>query len=165
MENKSISCLLFVILMALFTIGIIVCAWWYPFSVSLTVRGVAIEPEIASQYERISFYTQFVFYELVSLPCFIIIILGLILSIRFMKGNLFTDNSTKIIKFGYILFGVDLILFFIGNLVFLLLEWNDFFFIYIILFIVGVVFELLMFISYRAFINNKENKELIEGIV
>ena len=124
-----------VIILAIF--GFIMCAFWYPLSISLTTRGLSVDYSPITQAEIIQFWSQLIFYWISSLPCFFILVLWWIIAGKAKTGAIFTPTTAKIFKLCSIILVIDLSFFFIGNQIFAMLGWNDFLLLYLIIFWVG----------------------------
>lgn len=163
MSNKAISILVRLMIAVTFLIGIGICILWYPFSISLTAVGVVNETLTKSQL--IEFWTQLIFYWCVSLPCFAVLIISWKMPIFKDLEALCSFKDVKRLKIiSYILFA-DCAVFLIGNLIFLLLKWNDFALVYLAIFIVGIIiafiFTALAHYAERAAIMREENESYI----
>lgn len=136
MNNSFITISIRVALVIIAVLGLIICAYWYPFSISLSVMGVVDSTPTFAQ--NIQMWTQLLFYWLVSLPCFGILILVWLITNSIKKGLFFSEGNVIIVKKITMILFFDLIVFFIGNIVFLILGWNDYAMIYFIIFIIGL---------------------------
>ncbi|MDE6276227.1 MAG: hypothetical protein K2M75_06805 [Clostridia bacterium] len=144
MDDKKVSWILrsAIILVGIF--GVAVCAFWWPFSISLTAVGIAQDNPPITSAQSIEFWVQFVFYQLVSLPCFAILVLAWLVTNRIYAGEFLHLSTFKLIKTASLILFIDLVVYFIGNLVFTFLKWNDFAIIYYFLGAIGVAVALCM---------------------
>lgn len=110
-------------------------------------------------------YTQFAFYLAVSFPCFLCLIHLWKVSTAMKNGLFFGfDAANQIRRSGIILF-VDLCCFFLGNLIFMFLGWNDFYMIYLVIFFIGIAIDGLLIVLYRYIIEACDLKEEVEGTI
>ena len=112
----------------IFLIGLVICLYWYPLSITLST-GIAIldfDPAEITPGENIEFYSQLLFYWLISIPCFVLVVMGFV-NIEYMgKYGRFNIRSARLLfKMTLILFFSSLV-FLIGNLSFMILGWNKF---------------------------------------
>ena len=124
-----------VIIIALF--GVIMCACWYPFSISLTTIGPIDTVPTVAQY--VEMYSQLAFYWFVSIPCFIILIFAWKFSNDIKRDDVFNMKTVKRIRHCVVILLADLVVYVIGNLIFMLIGWNDFAILYFIIAIIGLV--------------------------
>lgn len=136
MKKTLIAGLLRVAIVIVAVFGIMMCTCWYPFSISLSVMGVIEAVPTVAQNVRM--WTQVVFYWLASLPCFAVLVLWWLMTYSLKKGTLFNKGNVKLTKLSAGILFVDLVVFLIGNVVFLFLGWNDFAIIYFILSAIGL---------------------------
>ena len=111
-----------IIAVALF--GLAVCAVWIPIS-------VINMPSAARWIQR-------VFYWLTSVPCFGVLVLGWLVTMQMKKGELFREKTAKLIQWATVILFVDIIVFFVGTLIFFLLKWNELIFLYSLVAVVGM---------------------------
>ena len=137
MKLNFVSFLIRLSVVILGLVSIIVCAGWYPFSISLTTVGFA--DVVPTAMQKVQFYSQLIFYWATTFPFFIFLICVWKVSSDIKYDTLSMKTLKNIRKGIWILF-IDLIVFIMGNLIFLLLEWNDFFLVYFILAMVGFAF-------------------------
>ena len=162
MKNSSIALFIRLIIIFIAACGLAICVFWYPFSISLSVMGLA--DSVPTFEQNIEMWTQLIFYYLVSLPCFIILFLAWLITCSMKKGSFFSKKNVKIIKLSALILFVDLMVFLIGNVVFLILGWNDFALIYFILFVIGLGLTILImfFETYlKKSLKMQENREVL----
>lgn len=136
MKSSLIAVLVRVVIILFAVCGVVVCAFWYPFSISLSVMGIVdAVPTIA---QNVQMWTQISFYWLVSLPCFAILVLVWMMTNSIKKEAFFNCRNIKLTKISAVILFADLAVFLIGNVVFLILGWNDFAIIYFTLFAIGL---------------------------
>jgi hypothetical protein len=140
MSNKNIGLCIRVAVAIVTLAGLLLCAFWYPFNISFTTLPWHGEEVTAAQNR--DFYVQLAFYWAVSLPCFIIMVFIWNISTRIRRGEIFSFEIYRYLKFSGIILLADCGVFFAGNTVFYLLELNPFFVIYLIIGMVGVAFAL-----------------------
>ncbi|MDE5756725.1 MAG: DUF2975 domain-containing protein [Clostridia bacterium] len=167
MDDKKVTWLLrtAIILVGLF--GVAICAFWWPFSTTMTTFGIntIIDMDRVTEAQMVEFWVQFVFYQAVSLPCFAILVFAWLVTNRISKGQFFEFDTAKLIRIASWILYIDLIIFFIGNLVFMFLKWNDFAIIYYFLGAIGVAVALCMSVIAYYVKKSAELKEETEGIV
>lgn len=143
--------------------GLTVCALWYPYSFSLIKIGL-LGSEL-SELTSIQSWGLLSFYWAVSIPCFVILIIAWKISVYIKTEQLFTIKVANMIKLCALILLIDLGIFLIGNIIFLLLKINDFAIIYFFLIIGGLVlFILLSVLSYYV-AKAAELKEISDGTV
>ena len=122
--------------------GLTVCALWYPYSFSLIKIDLTYaklcELTTAQSWGLLSFYYA------VSIPCFAILIIAWKISSNIKTEQLFTSKVAKMIKLCAVILLIDLGVFFIGNIIFLVLKINDFAIIYFFLVIGGLVLSVFL---------------------
>ena len=165
MNDKQISWALrsAIILVGIF--GLAMCAFYWPLSISLTAVGVSPDPIEVTKAQTIEYYVQFAFYEAVSLPCFAILIIAWLVTNRISKGQFFDLSTAKLIRISSWILFIDLLVFFIGNLIFMFLEWNVFAIIYYFLGAIGVAVALCMSVIAYYVKKSAILKEETEGII
>ena len=138
--------------------GVCVCAFWYPFCVFLT----SITPQGIG---KAVFWVQILFYWLTSLPCFWILIMGWRVTTAIKEERLFQEGTAKTVKNATQILFIDLAVFFIGNVLFLLLDWNRLAWIYFVFVIVGLVIGIFMAILSHYLYRAAELQEESEGTI
>lgn len=110
-----------------FLIGIIICLFWYPLSITIST-GIAIldyDPAEITPQENIEFYSQLLFYWIISLPCFVLVLMGFVNTVYMKKFGMFNIKSARLLfKMAVILF-ISSVIFLLGNLIFMFLDWNS----------------------------------------
>lgn len=137
MSSRSLCFWIRCSIIAIAVCTIILCAVWYPASFSLI--NVGFIPAISLKLNAAQIWSMLAFLWLCSLPCFFILIIFWKISTAIKKEELFTMSSAKRIKLCAVVFFIDLAVFFIGNLIFLLLGINGFAFFHFALFVGGAV--------------------------
>lgn len=126
MRSNIIIVLMRMALVFVFFIGIIICTFWYPFTTTIST-GISIldydESEITLQ-QNIELYTQLIFYWAISLPCFVILIMGFIDTVFIQKYGTFNIKSANLLFKMALILSVSSVIFIIGNIIFMLLGWN-----------------------------------------
>ncbi len=125
MRSNIIILLMRMALVFVFFIGIIICTFWYPFTITISTVSLLDynESEITLQ-QNIELYTQLIFYWTISLPCFVILIMGFIDTGYTKKYGTFNIKSANILFKMALILSVSSVIFIIGNIIFMLLGWN-----------------------------------------
>ena len=143
--------------------GLTVCALWYPYSFSLIKIGL-LASEL-SELTSIQSWGLLSFYWAVSIPCFVILIIAWKISVYIKTEQLFTIKVANMIKLCALILLIDLGIFLIGNIIFLLLKINDFAIIYFFLIIGGLVLSILLSVLSYYVAKAAELKEISDGTV
>ena len=143
--------------------GLTVCALWYPYSFSLIKIGL-LGSEL-SELTSIQSWGLLSFYWAVSIPCFVILIIAWKISVYIKTEQLFTIKVANMIKLCALILLIDLGIFLIGNIIFLLLKINDFAIIYFFLIIGGLVLSILLSVLSYYVAKAAELKEVSVGTV
>lgn len=163
MSEKRIRFSVKFMIAVVFLCGAAVCVLWYPFSISLTSVGVTADSVTKAQ--RTEFWTQLLFYWSVSIPCFLVLIIAWRLPMFRKTGASFSFKDAKRLRIISGILYADCVVFFIGNLVFTLLKWNDFAMIYIIVLAAGLAsaagFTVLSYYVKKAAELREENESYI----
>lgn len=138
--------------------GVCVCAFWYPYSVAWATNGMQKGYETA-------YWTQLIFYWLVSLPCFGLLALGWNVTTAIKEDRLFKEENAKAVKTAVQILFADIGVFFIGNVIFLALGWNAFAFLYLFFAIIGLVIGIFMAILSHYLYKAAELQEESEGTI
>ena len=163
MNSNKITIVLRISIIIIALCGAVMCAFWYPFSISLTAIGVTNATPTLEQI--IKFWVQLVFYWLVSIPCFFILALLWYMSVIFKKEGFFSEKIIKATKIEIITLLIDLAIFLIGNIVFAILGWNDFAIIYYLITVIGLVVVGLFYVFIYIIKKGIQMKEEIEGTI
>ena len=131
------------ILVAMF--GIIICAFWYPFSLSLSITGPVNSP--LTFVQKVEFYSQLIFFWIASIPCFVILLYAWRFGNAINRDEVFCIRTVSIINKCIIILFSDLALFVVGNIVFAVLGWNDFALVYFGIAVVGVIIACILAIA------------------
>lgn len=165
MKNSLIALFVRLVIVLIAACGLAICVFWYPFSIYLSVMGLA--DSVPTFEQNIEIWTQLIFYYLVSLPCFIILFLAWLITCSIKKGAFFSKKNVKIIKSSALILFIDLMVFLIGNVVFLILGWNYFALFalfYFRLFVIGLGLTILImfFENYlKKCVKMQENREFL----
>lgn len=143
--------------------GITVCALWYPYSFSII--NIDLTAADLSELTTVQGWGLLSFYWAVSIPCFAILIIAWKISASIKTEQLFTNKTAKMIKICALILLVDLSVFLIGNVVFLLLKMNDFAIIYFFLIMGGLVLSVLLSALSHYVAKAAELQELSDGTV
>lgn len=143
--------------------GITVCALWYPYSFSII--NIDLTAADLSELTTVQGWGLLSFYWAVSIPCFAILIIAWKISASIKTEQLFTNKTAKMIKICALILLVDLSVFLIGNVVFLLPQMNDFAIIYFFLIMGGLVLSVLLSALSHYVAKAAELQELSDGTV
>lgn len=163
MNSNKITIVLRISIIIIALCGAVMCAFWYPFSISLTAIGVTNATPTLEQ--TIKFWVQLVFYWFVSIPCFFILALLWYMSVIFNKEGFFSEKIIKATKIEIITLLIDLAIFLIGNIVFAILGWNDFAIIYYLITVIGLVVVGFFYVFIYIIKKGIQMKEEIEGTI
>lgn len=161
MTNKYLATVSRCCIVIIALCGLAVCAFWYPFSISLTTVGVV--PAQPTLEQNIEFWTQLAFYWLTSAPCFVILLFMWIVTNNILRNKFFSKQTTQIIKNCVLILSIDLAVFFVGNVLFSILQWNDFAILYFIIALIGLAlvgFAVVMYHYVLQAVTLKEEMEL-----
>ncbi|MDE5766731.1 MAG: DUF2975 domain-containing protein, partial [Clostridia bacterium] len=78
------------------------------------------------QLQKAELWIQLAFYWAASVPCFVILVYYWKITNHINRDNAFSFDVAKLLKITTIILAVDLIIFFVGNGVFFVLDINDF---------------------------------------
>ena len=152
MNNRFLITLSRVSIVFLFLVGLCICLWWYPFSISLgtvgLVSGESSSSEPVDQTQAIAFWSQLIFAWLASIPCFVALVLGFRTTIYAKRDEFFTKKNANIFKVIAAMLFIDSVAFIIGNIVFMFLNWNPFAPAYFVIGTIGIVFALVSYFAY-----------------
>lgn len=166
MNEKKIAWLLRIAIICIGLFGIAVCAFWWPFSISLTSEvGLAYDKADVTVAETVEFWVQFIFYEAVSIPCFVILIIAWLVTIRISRGKFLDLNTCRLINIAAKILYIDLIIFLIGNVIFRILEWNVYAVVYYLLAAVGLAMAICMTAVSYYVRKSAQLKEETEGLI
>lgn len=153
MKNRFLITLSRVSIVFLFFVGICICLWWYPFSISFStiglVSGESSNSVLIDQAQAIAFWSQLIFAWLTSIPCFVALVFGFRTTIYAKRDEFFTKKNANIFKMIAAMLFIDSVTFIIGNIVFMFLNWNPFALIYYVIGILGIIFALVSYFAYR----------------
>lgn len=163
MNTFKLSLLVKGAIIALGLCGLFMCVVWYPFSISLSAMGVVSANPSLSQ--NIELWTQLIFYWVVSVPCFIVLIFAWKITGSIKNDEVFSYKVINIIKKSATLLVIDIVVFLVGNIIFLAVGWNDFAIVYFMIAVVGlVIVSVLLTLSHFAE-KAVELKEETEGLI
>ncbi|MDE6473567.1 MAG: DUF2975 domain-containing protein [Clostridia bacterium] len=165
MNDKKVAWLLRVAIIIVGLFGITVCAFWWPFSISLSAIGIDKSLASITGEQMVEFWLQFAFYQAASLPCFVILVFAWLVTNRISKGQFFALSTAKFINISALMLYIDLGIFLIGNLVFMFLNWNTFAIMYYFLAAIGFAVAICMSIIAYFVKRSAELKEETEGII
>lgn len=151
MTEKSLCFWVRCAILAVAAVGLTVCAVWIPIS----VLGAGVTAR----------WIQRIFYWLTSLPCFVALAMGWAVSSEMKKGALFKEKTAKLVKLAALMLFVDIAVFFIGTLVFFLLDWNELLLLYSVVSAVGMIVVLFLFIVSHYLLKAAVLQEESEGTI
>ena len=152
-------------LVLIFLFGIFICVYWYPSNASVSAGLVLYRPEEIPFNALVIYWSQLAFYWAVSIPCFIVVILGFKGTMIAGKEGEFSLNTAKLLfKMALILF-IASIAFIIGTAVFGILEWNYFSSLYYAIGGVGVGLSGFLYIAYKFMFKVSKIKEDSDSIL
>ncbi|MBQ0091886.1 MAG: DUF2975 domain-containing protein [Clostridiales bacterium] len=153
MKNKTLITLSQISIAFLFFVGICICLFWYPLSISFStlrfVSGESSSSVLVDQIQTIAFWSQLIFAWIASVPCFVALVLGFRATIYAKGDEFFSKKNAKIFKIISVMLFIDSVLFIIGNIVFMFLKWNPFALIYYVIGALGIIFALASCFTYR----------------
>lgn len=162
--NLSVS-IIRISLVLIFLFGIFVCAYWYPQNASVSARLILYRPENIPLNALVIYRSQLAFYRAVSVPCFIVVILGFKGTMIAEKEGEFSIRTAKLLfKMALILF-IASIVFIIGTVVFGILEWNDYALFYYAIGGVGMGISGFLYIAYKSMCKVSKIKADIDSIL
>ena len=153
MKNRVLITLSRIALVFVLIVGVGICLWWYPFSISLTTVGV-VSGESGSSVpvdsnQLLAFWTQLIFAWLVSVPCFAVVFF-LLKSTSFARHDcFFSYRNANFYKIVSIIIFSDSIILITGHMIFMFLKWNPFAILYYVIGILGLILALFSFFIYR----------------
>ena len=163
MKSSLIAILVRIVIVVLATCGIAICVLWYPFSISLSVMGVVeAVPTVA---QNIQLWTQLIFYWMSSLPCFTILFMAWLMTNSMKNEAFFNNRNVKLVRLSAIILFLDLAVFLIGNIVFLILGWNDYAIIYFILSVIGLGVAILIEVFEQYLKKSVQMQEGTKGLI
>ncbi len=166
MKNSTIACLIKVAILVVALGGVYMCAFWYPFSLSLTVVGAPSGEFVpATGPQKLAFWSQLIFDWILSLPCFAVLLLGWQVSGHIREDNLFAAGTVRKLRLACILLLVASCIFVLGHVAFALLSWNPFALLYCFIGVMGMLlafglYVLAKFIS-KAQLLKEENESFL----
>ncbi|MCH5204313.1 MAG: DUF2975 domain-containing protein [Oscillospiraceae bacterium] len=167
MKTNITILLIRVFLVFVFFVGILICAWWYPFSLTITTGFFVpdLEENDISFNMYTEFYSQLAFYWSVSIPCFVVVMLGFRGTVIAKKEGAFSIRSAKtLFKMALILF-IASVVFLIGNVIFMMLKWNVFAILYFIVGGMGLVISGVLYAGHKYLVNASQLKEENDSIL
>lgn len=159
MKTKKIVYALRILIAVFFLVGLFMVGFYYPYLFQLIQFGS--ERVAMTNLEIVELITFWV----LSIPCFVILLLSIKLSSRFAKEQLFTVYSAKLIKYAGIILCADSALLLIGSIIFTCLKGLDIEAFFILLSLVGVSLAILLLAVGDFLLEGnrikKENEEII----
>ncbi len=136
MKNKTLSILVVLMIAVIVILGILVCVFWYPFSLSVWVHGIL--PTEHTQEMLVSYYSQLIFHWATSLPCFVILFLSFRIVAAIRKGTLFSMKIAKLLKTFSIILYADLAVFLVGTVLIVHIFSDPFAIVYLCIAALGI---------------------------
>lgn len=136
--NKLASICIWVTCIIIGLIGLVFCGFIYPFGTMLSTLGF-MDIEYATPTQDVWFYSELIFYWVVSLPCFVVLVLMIIFSVFVWKGKWCCAKARKLLKTCAWILLIDTIVYLIGNLILDYFNQNDFFKVYYGYYVVTVL--------------------------
>lgn len=136
MSNKLICNVIRCAVILLALSEVVICFFWYPFSISMTAVGLL--GSVKSQSQLTEMWTQLIFYLLTAVPCFVVLSIFWTISTLVKDNKTFSVATAKRLKICSVILFSDLAVFVAGNIVFLILGWNAFAIIYFIFAVIGI---------------------------
>lgn len=164
MTNRTISFLVKISILLIAFAGVIVCAFWYPFSTSfsLTEIGYATADSVS---KAAAYWGQLLFYWIISLPCFAVLIVTWLLAENIKKDDVFSFNTSKKLTVIFYLLFVDSCIFIVGNTAFTILSWNLFSALYYFIGIFGMILSFVVYVIAKFVVKAQILKEENDSIV
>ncbi len=163
MSSKSLCFWVRCAIIVIAVCGICICAVWYPFSFALI--EVSFFNMMPSELTSAQIWIVLIFFWLASVPCFFILFLCWKISTAIKKEEFFTLKAAKLIKLSAQILLIDLGVFLVGNIVFLLLNMNDFALFYFFLIIAGVILAIFISVLSHYVVQAADLKEVNEGTI
>ncbi len=127
MNPGKISVLMKISILLIALAGVAICAFWYPFSISLTAVGLPSGERVPpTNAENIAFWTQLIFYWAASVPCFAVLLLAWSISNDVKRDEVFSVVTARKLNLAFCILLIDSCAFLVGNIVFTILQWNVF---------------------------------------
>jgi hypothetical protein len=163
MNNKRIALILKSVIIMITLIGLTICIIWYPFSISLTTIGTVNSNITISQ--TIEFWIQLVFYWLASVPCFIVLFFSWLITDFIKADEVFSFKVANLLNKSSKTLLLDLLIFLVGNIIFVCLKWNDFALIYFFIALIGFCLVAITFIISHYVVEAANLREINEGTI
>lgn len=133
--------------------GLLMCVLWYPYTVSLTAEN------------SVEKWIQLIFYWLVSIPCFVILVFAWRITGSIKTDEVFTKKTAKCIKLCMFILFMDVCVFFIGNVVFMILGWSKLAFVNLMLAAIGLVVTSVLLVACHYVEKGANLQEEVEGTI
>ena len=163
MKNTAMSLMVKTCVVLVALLGVLICAFWYPFILSLlTVGPVDVVP---TPEQELQFYSMLAFHWITSIPCFIILLLIWQIADDIKRDTVFHVKTVRRFRGIVCILFVDLIIFIIGNIASFMIGWNDLALAYLCLAVVGLVIMCGFAIASHYVMKATALKEELEGVV
>ena len=147
-------------------VGVTICAFWYPFQVSLTAIGIPSGERVTpTDAQMIAYRVQLFFYWLVSIPCFVLLGFGWEVSSDIKKKAHFSKKTARRLRTSALILFADSITFLLAQPVFTLLKWNPFAPILAVVGVIGLIISFTLYLASRFVFKAAELKEENEGYI
>lgn len=168
MKNRFLITCSRVAIVFLALVGLCICFWWYPFSISLGTVGLApgeLGGAALDTAQAVAFWVQLVFAWLTSLPCFAALALLFKSTVYAGRDEFFTGRNAGVYRAISVIIFIDSMALIAGNTLFMLLKWSPFALIYYVIGALGVIFSLASYLAYRYLESAAAIKEENDSII
>lgn len=139
MNEKLLSALTRFAIVLIGICGVLTCLFWIPISMGKgTLHNIP--------WETAEFWVQYVFHWLVSLPCFVLLMIAWRVTSNMNKGKLFLAKNASYVNYATIILTADIVAFLIGNVIFAILGWSSWLILYVLVAVTGLVISIFMYI-------------------
>lgn len=164
--NNSFAIFLRVSVIIICLLGLCVCAVCYPFMVKVGIVGAPVDSFESWKSDEIAFGAQLYFYWFASIPCFLVLLKIWGISIEVKKGLLFSQKVVDRLNASSRVLAIDCAIFLLAQIIFsVVLYWDAFRPIYIIIGVLGLIFSYGLFFTGRYIGEAIEIKVENEGYV
>ena len=165
-ENKLIALCIRLSIIVIALVGLALCIFWYPFRISFTAVGAPsgerVDPTGA---QLVEYWVQLIFFWLASLPCFVILVYGWLISGNVRRDRVFTSDTAGKLKTASKILFIDSLIYLAAQLVFTLLRWNPLAPILAVVCVIGLILSFVLFLAGRYVGEAAKIKEENEGSI
>ncbi len=166
MKNQTVSLLAKISITVIALAALSVCAFGYPFSISLGVVGVVSGEAVPiTDAQSVAFYTQLIFYLVNSLPWFAVLVIAWQIADSIKADKIFTSVNAKRLNKAFILIFSSSCVYLLGTTVFTALKWNPFAIVYLFVGVVALVLSFVIFVLAKYIDKARELREENEAII